>query len=311
MMYFYRSSSFNPYRNLAIEEYLLNYADLHKDTIILYLWQNDNTVVIGRNQDAFSECDVNFLNKNNIYLARRKTGGGAVFHDKNNLNFSFIVPKSIFDKQKSMLIIKNAIETFGLNVEISGRNDLLVDGAKFSGNAYLNKKNVTLHHGTILLDTNVEILSKVLTVNNEKLNSKGVKSVKNRVVNLNIILPNLKISEIENAIKNAFCNLYGEKISDISITNNDISALEDEYSDDNWNYGDKKFVKANSYYKKFSFGLCQIKIFNDGDNQIIKLYSDALDTALIKAIQDFLNSNYYDNIDAIYDDIAKFELNIQ
>ena len=176
------SDQVNPYKNLAVEEYLLLHCE--DKECILYLWQNQNTVVIGRNQNAWKECKVTKLEEENGHLARRLSGGGAVYHDLGNLNFTFLVNKDEYSLEKQLQVIINAMGRLGLKAEKSGRNDILIDGKKFSGNAFYEQEKHCYHHGTIMVDVNKEILSRYLTVSKDKLKSKGVDSVKSRVTNL-------------------------------------------------------------------------------------------------------------------------------
>lgn len=291
MFYIFNSNSYNPYKNLAIEDFLVNFANENQH-FILYFWQNENTVVIGRNQDAFSEVNLDFMIKNKIKLARRKTGGGAVFHDKNNLNFSFIIPKNRFNKLKSSNIIKKALFNLGIDSEISGRNDILVNNKKISGNAYLNKENVTLHHGTILLNTNFELLENVLNINTVKLKSHGVKSVKNRVLNLNELYPNITIKDLKQEIKKEFENTYLNKCQ---LFKDDLQIEKDFYSSEEWIYGDKKFINLKKYSHKFDWGICEIKILNSKEKKYVKIYSDALEYDFISNAEYLINSNNMQN----------------
>ena len=131
---FIESKSVNPYENLALEEYLLNLCTASQKAV-LYLWQNDYTVVIGRNQNAFTECDIEFAKKNGIHIARRLTGGGAVFHDLGNVNYTMILPKEMFDVNLTTKIIVDALNGIGIKAEKNGRNDICTDHGKISGNA--------------------------------------------------------------------------------------------------------------------------------------------------------------------------------
>ena len=132
------SDQVNPYKNLAVEEYLLLHCE--DKECILYLWQNQNTVVIGRNQNAWKECKVTKLEEENGHLARRLSGGGAVYHDLGNLNFTFLVNKDEYSLEKQLQVIINAMGRLGLKAEKSGRNDILIDGKKFSGNAFYEQE---------------------------------------------------------------------------------------------------------------------------------------------------------------------------
>ncbi len=180
----------NPHYNLALEEYLLR----HEREDVCMLWQNEPTVVIGKNQNAFAEVDVDALRRDGVHLARRITGGGAVYHDLGNVNFSFISANSAqtgLDFARFTAPILAALATLGVHAELSGRNDLLLDGQKFSGNAQYSAGGRTLHHGTLLFDTDLTALSRYLRPDEEKLKSKGIRSVRSRVTNL---APHLQIS---------------------------------------------------------------------------------------------------------------------
>ena len=147
----------DPYGNLAMEEHLLSLAG--EEEIILYLWQNRRTVVIGQNQNALREVNLARLGRDGGRLARRLSGGGAVYHDLGNLNFTFLVNKDEYSLEKQLQVIINAMGRLGLKAEKSGRNDILIDGKKFSGNAFYEQEKHCYHHGTIMVDVNKEILS--------------------------------------------------------------------------------------------------------------------------------------------------------
>src|SRR5450756_2322293 len=142
-------SSLDPYLNLAYEEYLVESAGA--DEAILFLWQNHDTVVIGCNQNPWRECDISAMGWDGVKLARRVTGGGAVFHDMGNLNFSFIVPRARYDVVRQGSVIIGALRSIGIAAEQTGRNDITIGGRKFSGNAFMHRKTTSLHHGTILI----------------------------------------------------------------------------------------------------------------------------------------------------------------
>ena len=136
----------DPYRNLATEKYLLDTTP--EDCCTLFLWQNKNTVVIGKNQNAWAECRCSLLESEGGKLARRLSGGGAVFHDLGNLNFTFLSSTVNYDLSRNLNVIKTACHLAGISAEISGRNDILADNRKFSGNAFYNTKDKSYHHGT-------------------------------------------------------------------------------------------------------------------------------------------------------------------
>lgn len=188
------TGSTDPYLNLAIEEYLMKYSD---DDYFM-LWQNAPTVVIGKNQDLYTEVDIDQTAARGVTVSRRITGGGAVYHDLGNVNYSFITSRTkarALDFAYFTRPVIEALESMGLSVRLSGRNDLLVDvngeemPAKVSGNAQAATETRILHHGTLLFDSDLEVLSKVLKPAPEKLRSKGIASVRSRVTNLRAALP--------------------------------------------------------------------------------------------------------------------------
>ncbi len=182
----------NPHRNLAREEaLLLGFDGGASADAVLYLWQNASTVVIGRNQNAWRECRTQQLEADGGTLARRTTGGGAVFHDLGNLNFSFLMPRAAYDLHRQLGVVQAAVRAFGIECEFSGRNDLLAGGRKFSGNAFRFTKDGALHHGTLMVKVDPERMAKYLQVSKEKLEAKGVKSVPSRVVESEMSLPDV------------------------------------------------------------------------------------------------------------------------
>ena len=208
------SNQYNPYLNLAVETYLTDHQS--QGTVTMFLWKNERTVVIGLNQNPFSECDVKRLKEECGHLMRRRTGGGAVYHDLGNLNFSFIADKNDYDVRKQQSVIQEALQSFELEAEISGRNDLLCQGRKFSGNAFFNGTNNNLHHGTILIKTDGEMMQRYLTVNKAKLQKHGVKSVASRVVNLSELADVTSENIVEPLIQ-SFEKVYGSKATIIDF----------------------------------------------------------------------------------------------
>lgn len=192
------SENTSPYYNLALERSLFDFVD--EDTVILYLWQNSHTIVIGKNQNAYAECKVDEFIKDGGTLARRPSGGGAVYHDLGNLNFSIICKESIAKEHTYQRIVKEALGYFGIVSEFNGRNDLTVDDKKFSGNAFYVKDDVLCQHGTILINSDFKELSKYLTPDISKLERNHVKSVESRVVNLSEISDQITVASMKEAM---------------------------------------------------------------------------------------------------------------
>ena len=273
---YYITTSLDPYKNLATEKYLFDNVD--DDTCILYLWQNEKTVVIGKNQNPWAECQCEQLEKDGGKLARRLSGGGAVFHDVGNLNFTFICKTTNYNLEKQLKVIQTACEFAGIKTELSGRNDLLTEGKKFSGNAFYNSKGRSYHHGTLLINANFENMQKYLTPPKAKLEAKGVKSVGARVINLSSLSPNLTCKKMCEFMLKAFCEVYESNATLFVIEdNNQIKTLSEEYK--SWEYLYKKtFSFSACAEEKFSWGHAKLLLkIDDGKITDAKLYTDSMD----------------------------------
>ena len=202
----YAAAGFDPYENLAAEQTLLERVG--EGEMILYLWQNARTVVIGRNQNPWKECRTALLAEEGGHLARRLSGGGAVFHDLGNLNFTFLMREEDYDLSRQLSVIERACRSLGIPVERSGRNDLLADGRKFSGNAFYHHQGRAYHHGTLMVDVDLEMVQRYLSPSKAKLAAKGVDSVRSRVVNLKEFVPDLSIERLSEALISAFAAVY-------------------------------------------------------------------------------------------------------
>ncbi len=280
-----RSSGCDPYRNLAIEEELLN--RVQPGECIFYLWQNRRTVVIGRNQNAASECHIAALEADGGHLARRLSGGGAVYHDIGNLNFTFLVPTAQYDLSRQTEVILRAVQRVGIKGERTGRNDLTVGGAKFSGHAYYHTGAKSYHHGTIMVDVDGDLLAKYLTVSPLKLGSKGVDSVRSRVTNLAQHRPGLTIAELETALAAEFSTVYGlpvENLSENSLDEAAIAAGRARFSAPQWIYGDCRAL-ANSREARFAWGTVRLDFSLMGEKITeAALWSDGLDADALEQI---------------------------
>lgn len=284
---FYISDTFNPYINLAKEKVLFDGVD--SESIILYLWQNQNTVVIGKNQNAFSECRVELLKKEGGTLARRLSGGGAVFHDLGNLNFTFICSTENLDIEKHLKVIQTACLKAGIDTEISGRNDILSNGKKFSGNAFYNSKGKSYHHGTILINANFNKLERYLTPPKAKLEAKGVKSVKSRVVNLVELSPTLTCDKMKEYLISSLEEIYNLKAVEIvSLNESEVNQISESYK--SWEYLYGKQLPFNAVFKgRLSFGNIEIQMqIEKGIITAIKFYTDSLDTEISKTVEEAL-----------------------
>lgn len=279
----YRSTGLNPYENLATEKLLLD--SVPEDCVILYLWQNQNTVVIGRNQNAWAECRCSLLEAEGGHLARRLSGGGAVFHDTGNLNFTFLCASDNYDLNRQLQVIRTACQLAGISTELSGRNDILADGRKFSGNAFYNAKGKAYHHGTLLVSADMERLQRYLTPPKAKLEAKGVKSVRSRVVNLQELAPGLTCDAMAHFMAAAFGEVYGITPSACSSPSEaEIRALAAHYSSWEYLYG-ASLPSAVLCEGHFSWGHVQLQLqTKDGCIQNAVLYTDAMDWHLSEAV---------------------------
>ena len=202
MKYVIKSNLNDPHRNLAAEEFLT--ANIGEGTEILFLWRNAPTVVIGKNQNSRAECNLERMKDDGVLLSRRLSGGGAVFHDLGNLCFSFISHADIHNVMRQLSIIADACRAFGIDAVPTGRNDVEADGRKFSGNAFYSVGANKCHHGTVLISADKSRLSNYLTVSKTKLEAKGIKSVRSRVVNLAELVPDITVEAFEHALGEAF-----------------------------------------------------------------------------------------------------------
>ena len=290
---FLNNYSTDCYENLAIEKKLL--ARVDKKTVILYLWQNHNTVVIGKNQNPFAECDIVKTEEDGVNIARRLSGGGAVFHDKGNLNFTFITHKENYNLQKQMEVIKKACELAGIKAEISGRNDILVDSKKFSGNAFYHTKTVSLHHGTLLINSNLENVGKYLTPDLSKLQSKGVKSVESRVINLSEINLELTCDKMREYMVAAASEVYGVKAEEFANINS-LKSSETIKLFSSREYIYETPIPYTAVFKgRTELGIFEIRVLVKNEKiEDVQVFTDALDVKIADKMKKILQGEKYD-----------------
>ena len=275
------SDQTNPYWNIAVEQYLVE----HANAVVLYLWRNRRTVVIGQNQNPFSECNVEALEADGGYLMRRKTGGGAVYHDDGNINFSFVVPKSLYDQRRQFAVIQRAVESFGLHTQLSGRNDILAEGRKFSGNAFSKGRLNDLHHGTLLINGDMSDLARYLKPKPAKLQKHGVQSVRSRVVNLADLNPDITTQSIAPRLRSAFETEYAAAAREVAFGDllrlPAVRALYEQISSDEWKYGRWRSFKAQRS-AQFDWGGVEVALSVEDDIiRDVQIASDALDLAAL------------------------------
>lgn len=248
-MEYIETKTTDPHFNLAMEQYIFDHLDRSKS--YLFLWQNDNTIVIGKNQNTLGEINADFVRAHRINVVRRLSGGGAVYHDLGNLNFTFIT-----DSDESDLInfrifcqpIVDTLATFGIKAEISGRNDITIDGKKFSGNAQYVREHRVMHHGTLLFNSDPGVISGALKVSPDKIRSKGVKSVSSRVTNLKEHLPaGTTVEDFKARLLEHMAQ--AEPLHRLELTDTDIAAIKEiqrqRYDTWEWNFGSSPAYSIN------------------------------------------------------------------
>ncbi len=196
-----KSQSLDVYRNLAIEEYLMEHAVDHGP--VLFLWQSDCAVVMGKNQNPWRECRVDLMQAEGVPLARRISGGGTVYHDAGNLNYCIIVDRTDYQEQQAYDMVIAALESFGVHARRTGKSNLSVDGLKFSGNAFCFRKGRAMHHGTLLLQTDLERLDRYLGSMSGRIETHAIASVPAQVMNLGI-----GKGELVEALQKSFLSHY-------------------------------------------------------------------------------------------------------
>ena len=202
MIFINNTYSTDPTFNLAFEEYVFESMDQNETYFML--WQNDHAIIVGKHQNTIEEINQDFVKEQGIKVVRRLTGGGAVYHDLGNLNFTFIVNNDSgkpFDFQSFTRPVVKALQSLGVNAEFNGRNDITIDGKKFSGNSQYAKRGRVLHHGTVLFNSKLDTVQNALKVKKDKIESKGVKSVKSRVTNIaDYLEPGFTLEDFKKAL---------------------------------------------------------------------------------------------------------------
>ncbi|MBQ9361187.1 MAG: lipoate--protein ligase [Lachnospiraceae bacterium] len=281
----YLSDSTDPYYNLAFEEILL--STIRENETILYLWQNEKTVVIGRNQNLYLQCDVPYAKEHGIKLARRYSGGGAVYHDLGNLNYSIIQMEDSFSEETNMEHLLDTLRGYGLEAVNDGRNDIVVDQKKVSGMAYYNKYNVCCQHGCILVDTDIEMMEAVLFVGEDKFVGKNIDSVRSRVQNLRDFYEEINVDKLRNDL---ICS-FSEPDMEVNVTGcdeiyerEDIRPLLAKHSSQEWIRGEMLRMDVR-LCGRFSWGDCTIAMdIKNGTIVAAAVYSDSLNTKIFMKI---------------------------
>lgn len=295
------SNSTDPWFNLAVEDTI--FRSMPSDQRVLFLWRNADTVVIGRAQNPWRECRTERMQQDSVKLARRQTGGGAVFHDLGNTNFTFMAGKPEYNKEVSTNIVLQGLRKLGIEGQANGRNDLVIedgDGVKkFSGSAYRETVDRGFHHGTLLLSADLSRLANYLNPDKKKLAAKGITSVRSRVINLDSVKSDIDHEQVCDAIMQAYQEHYQQQVEVeyISPDNfSDLPGFEDKFafqSSWDWNFGQTPTFTHNMD-ERFSWG--GVDVFLDVERGEIKnaqIFSDMLDPYPIEMIAQVLVGQKY------------------
>ncbi|WP_027124653.1 lipoate--protein ligase [Gelidibacter mesophilus] len=302
MIFIENEGNTNPKLNLALEEYALRNFSVDHDYLLFYI--NEPSIIIGRNQNTLEEINHNYVAENNIHIVRRVSGGGAVYHDFGNLNFSFITNhdgKSLNNFKKFTAPVIKVLNKLGLNAELKGRNDIQVDEKKISGTAQFSTGKRMVSHGTLLLDTDLGEVANALNVKMSKIQSKGHKSVRSRVANISEYLKTpLDINEFRQLLLEG---LYeeSEPFESYHLTPEEWQAVhhlkEEKYDTWDWNYGrSPKFnVQRN---KRFPIGEIDLRIFVEKGHIIdFKIFGDFFGKEPVENLEHLLIGARYEKED--------------
>ncbi|MEQ4691442.1 lipoate--protein ligase [Providencia manganoxydans] len=295
------SESFDPWFNLAVEETI--FRQMAADQRVMFLWRNADTVVIGRAQNPWKECNTRRMELDNVRLARRSSGGGAVFQDLGNTCFTFMAGKPEYDKSISTNIIVNGLAKVGIQAEVSGRNDLILnttDGPrKISGSAYRETKDRGFHHGTLLINSDLNRLADYLNPDPKKLQAKGITSVRSRVANLCELVSDISHEKVCEGIIASFFEYYGESVAPEYISPEKLPDLPNfsetfaKQSSWEWNFGQ---APAFTHYSDTRFPWGGIEFHFDIEKGKIKrcqFFTDSLDPSPLEWLSEQLTGQVY------------------
>ncbi|MEC3942262.1 lipoate--protein ligase [Enterococcus mundtii] len=304
-MIFVPNENHDPRVNLAIETFLLQEMPLEEPILLFYI--NEPSIIIGRNQNTIEEINREYVEEHGIHVVRRLSGGGAVYHDFGNLNFSFIMPDdgdSFRDFAKVTKPIIQALHELGISgAELKGRNDLVIDGLKFSGNAMYATNGRMFAHGTIMFDSDINEVVNALKVKKEKIVSKGIKSIRSRVTNIKPFLPEEKQGmTTEEFREDILLKIFGvssvEDVKTYELTEKDWEKInqisEQYYRNWDWNYGKSPDFNF-SRQKRFSIGSIEVHLnVSEGIIEDVKIFGDFFGLGDIKDVEQVLTGIKYD-----------------
>jgi lipoate---protein ligase len=290
----------DPRINLAIEEYMLHNLDL--DDMYLLFYINEPSIIIGRNQNTFEEINVDYIRENNVHVVRRLSGGGAVYHDLGNLNFSFLAKSSedsFRDFRKFTEPVVSALRKLGVEAELTGRNDIQIGDKKISGNAQFSTRGRMFSHGTLMFDVNLDEVVKTLHVKQDKIESKGIKSIRSRVANIREYLDNKSLTILEFRQILLETIFEGEKpIPEYHLTDADWDEIhkisEERYQNWDWNYGKSPEFNVQ-HAKRFPIGSIDVRLdVKNGIVETCKIYGDFFGLGEIADVENRIAGTKYD-----------------
>ncbi|TCS36129.1 lipoate--protein ligase [Reinekea marinisedimentorum] len=295
------SNSNNPWFNLAVEDVI--FRSMPADQRVLFLWRNSETVVIGRAQNPWKECNIKKMEQDEVYLARRQSGGGAVFHDLGNTNFTFMAGKPEYSKEVSTHIVLQGLKALGIEGYANGRNDLVVGEGenmrKFSGSAYKEAADRGFHHGTLLLNADLSRLANYLNPDPKKLQSKGISSVRSRVTNLASLKEDIDHAMVCDAISAAFCEHFAEQPQAEFISPDalpDLPGFEQTFARQqswDWNFG-KSPQFTHTLDERFKWGGIELHLnLKNARISDTQVFTDSLYPEPIEKLGEQLNGIHY------------------
>ncbi|HWO97684.1 MAG TPA: lipoate--protein ligase [Bacillus sp. (in: firmicutes)] len=289
----------DPRINLAIEEYALKHLDINETYLLFYI--NEPSIIIGKNQNTIEEINTRYVEEKGIHVVRRLSGGGAVYHDLGNLNFSFITKddgESFHNFKKFTDPVVKALKKLGVNAELSGRNDILADGRKISGNAQFSTKGRMFSHGTLLFNSEIEHVVSALNVKKDKIESKGIKSIRSRVANISEFLNEAISMEAFKQLLLSYIFEEEGEVSTYQLTEKDWEEInrisKERYQNWEWNYGKSpKFNLQHSH--RFPVGQIDVRLeVSKGQIEECKIYGDFFGVGDVSEIENKLKHIRYD-----------------
>ncbi|GAC42507.1 lipoate--protein ligase [Paenibacillus popilliae] len=305
----------DPRVNLAIEEFVLKHLPLEEDSYLLF-YINEPSIIIGKNQNTIEEINSDYVKANHIHVVRRLSGGGAVYHDTGNLNFSFITKddgQSFHNFRKFTQPVIDTLRSLGVNADLTGRNDIQVGEQKISGNAQFSTRGRMFSHGTLLFNSEMEHVASALNVKAIKIESKGTKSIRSRVANISDFLDEpMTIERFKDAILHHIFGMEPDQVPQYKLTEQDWETIHhisrERYQSWDWNYGaSPKFNVEHS--KKFPAGIVDVRMdVEDGWIQCMKIYGDFFGGGEVNDIELRLQGVRYEE-QAIHEALADMDIN--